>query len=112
MLAANLTEGSLRQNEDMRKISAWAAIIATPTLLAGIWGMNFEHMPEPMRRFGYPLAIAAMLIVEWLVTDELLVPPLVIFALMALLSVALIVRALGGIDEEVRAEARPLAVVA
>ena len=36
----------MRQNEDMRKISAWVAIIAMPTMIAGIYGMNFEHMPE------------------------------------------------------------------
>ena len=36
----------MRQNEDMRKISAWVAIAAVPTLIAGIYGMNFEHMPE------------------------------------------------------------------
>ena len=36
----------MRQNEDMRKISAWVAIIAVPTMVAGIYGMNFDHMPE------------------------------------------------------------------
>ena len=46
VLAANLTQASVRQNEDVRKISAWAAIIAVPTLISGIYGMNFEHMPE------------------------------------------------------------------
>jgi magnesium transporter len=62
-LSANLTEVSLRQNEDMRKISAWAAVIAVPTLLAGIWGMNFEHMPELSWPIGYPLALVAMVVV-------------------------------------------------
>ena len=46
VLDANLAQISVRQNEDMRTISAWAAVIAVPTMLAGIWGMNFEHMPE------------------------------------------------------------------
>ena len=41
-----MTQASFRQNEDVRKISAWAAIIAVPTLISGIYGMNFEHMPE------------------------------------------------------------------
>ena len=53
-LQANLTQVSVRQNEDMRKISAWVAIIAVPTAVAGIYGMNFEHMPELGWRFGYP----------------------------------------------------------
>ena len=60
ILAANLTQASVRQNEDVRKISAWAAIIAVPTLITGIYGMNFEHMPELTWRLGYPLALAAM----------------------------------------------------
>lgn len=48
------------QNEDMRKISAWVAIAAVPTMIAGIYGMNFEHMPELTWRFGYPAALALM----------------------------------------------------
>lgn len=60
VLAANLTQVSLRQNEDMRKISAYVAIAAIPTLLAGIWGMNFEHMPEIGATWGYPLALGLM----------------------------------------------------
>ena len=60
MLAATLSRVSLRQNEDMRKISAWAAIAAVPTLVAGVYGMNFQYMPELSWTFGYPLAIAAM----------------------------------------------------
>jgi magnesium transporter len=60
ILAANLTQASVRQNEDVRKISAWAAIIAVPTLITGIYGMNFEHMPELGWTVGYPLAIALM----------------------------------------------------
>ena len=46
------------QNDDMRLISAWAAVAAVPTLLAGIWGMNFRHMPELDWLVGYPLALA------------------------------------------------------
>ncbi len=53
-LQANLTQVSVRQNEDMRRISAWVAIIAVPTAIAGIYGMNFEHMPELGWRLGYP----------------------------------------------------------
>jgi magnesium transporter len=56
-LHANLTQVSVRQNEDMRKISAWVAILAVPTMIAGIYGMNFEHMPELRWRFGYPTVL-------------------------------------------------------
>ncbi len=61
ILDANLTQVSVRQNEDMRKISAWVAIAAVPTLLAGVWGMNFSSMPELDWRFGYPVALVIML---------------------------------------------------
>ncbi len=57
-LNVNLAQISVQQNEDMRKISGWAAIAAIPTMLAGIWGMNFEHMPELGERWGYPSALA------------------------------------------------------
>ena len=60
VLTANMTQASFRQNEDVRKISAWAAIIAVPTAVAGIYGMNFEHMPELGWRLGYPLALAVI----------------------------------------------------
>jgi magnesium transporter len=60
-LEANLTQVSMRQNEDMRKISAWVAIAAVPTMVAGIYGMNFEHMPELEWRFGYPTLLALIL---------------------------------------------------
>jgi magnesium transporter len=60
VLSANITQASYRQNEDVRKISAWAAIIAVPTLISGVYGMNFEHMPELGWRVGYPLALALM----------------------------------------------------
>ena len=60
-LQANLTQVSVQQNEDVRKISAWAAMLAVPTAIAGIYGMNFEHMPELDSPFGYPLALGVML---------------------------------------------------
>jgi magnesium transporter len=63
VLSANLTQVGVRQNEDMRKISAWVAIVAVPTLIAGIYGMNFENMPELRWSFGYPLAIGVMLVI-------------------------------------------------
>jgi magnesium transporter len=63
VLSANLTQVGVRQNEDMRKISAWVAILAVPTLIAGVYGMNFDHMPELRWTFGYPLAIGLMLVI-------------------------------------------------
>jgi magnesium transporter len=62
-LHANLTQVSVRQNEDMRKISAWVAILAVPTMIAGIYGMNFEHMPELEWRFGYPAVLVVILVI-------------------------------------------------
>jgi magnesium transporter len=51
------------QNEDTKKISAWAAIALAPTLIAGIYGMNFDHMPELHWAIGYPLALLLMVVV-------------------------------------------------
>jgi magnesium transporter len=62
-LQANLTQVSVRQNEDMRKITAWVAILAVPTMVAGIYGMNFEHMPELRWTYGYPTVLAVTLVV-------------------------------------------------
>jgi magnesium transporter len=64
ILEANLTQVSVRQNEEMRKISAWAAIVAVPTLLAGVYGMNFKNMPELHWRYGYPIAVSVMIAVS------------------------------------------------
>jgi magnesium transporter len=55
-----LAEVAVEQNRDTRRLAAWAAIIAVPTLLAGIYGMNFQLMPELSWWFGYPLALALM----------------------------------------------------
>jgi magnesium transporter len=63
VLSANLTRVSVRQNEDMRRISAWVAILAVPTAVAGIYGMNFEHMPELEWRYGYPLVLGGMFLI-------------------------------------------------
>jgi magnesium transporter len=60
VLDVNLAHISVRQNEDMRKISGWVALAAVPTMFAGIWGMNFEHMPELRWQLGYPAALAVM----------------------------------------------------
>lgn len=57
---AHMARISVQQNDDMRKISAWVAIAAVPTALAGIYGMNFDHMPELHWTFGYPLVLGVM----------------------------------------------------
>ncbi len=62
-LQANLAQVSVRQNEDIRRISAWVAIIAVPTAIAGIYGMNFDHMPELDWQLGYPAVLVGMLII-------------------------------------------------
>jgi magnesium transporter len=56
-LDANLAQIGVRQNEDMRAMSGWAAVVAVPTLFAGIWGMNFKHMPELNWYVSYPIAL-------------------------------------------------------
>jgi magnesium transporter len=64
-----LTEASIEQNEEVKRISAWAAIIFAPTLIGTIYGMNFD-MPELGWALGYPFALALMAIVSvglWLI---------------------------------------------
>jgi magnesium transporter len=65
VLSANLAQVGVRQNEDMRKISAWAAIAALPTAIAGIYGMNFQHMPELETRYGYYVVLVVMALACW-----------------------------------------------
>jgi magnesium transporter len=61
---AHLARVSVQQNEDVRKISAGAVLIVVPTLIAGIYGMNFDHMPELHWTLGYPFALALMVVVS------------------------------------------------
>ncbi|MGX9787262.1 magnesium/cobalt transporter CorA [Mycobacterium sp. MMS18-G62] len=60
LVQAALGKVAMQQNVDMRKISAWVAIAAVPTALAGIYGMNFEHMPELHWVWGYPAVLLVM----------------------------------------------------
>ncbi|WP_120724916.1 magnesium/cobalt transporter CorA [Streptomyces hundungensis] len=64
ILSAHLAQVSVRQNDDMRKISAWAAMAAVPTMLAGVYGMNFDHMPELHWAWSYPALIVLMVLLE------------------------------------------------
>ncbi|HEX8519927.1 MAG TPA: magnesium and cobalt transport protein CorA [Pseudonocardia sp.] len=59
---ARMTEAGFEQNEQVKRISSWAAILFAPTLVAGIYGMNFEHMPELAWRFGYPFSLLLMVL--------------------------------------------------
>lgn len=59
---AHLARISIQQNDDMRRISALVGMVATPTLIAGVYGMNFTHMPELHWIWGYPMAVLLMLI--------------------------------------------------
>jgi magnesium transporter len=59
---AHLARISVQQNEDMRKISAGVALVAAPTLIAGVYGMNFQDMPELRWHLGYAFSIALMLL--------------------------------------------------
>jgi magnesium transporter len=60
LTANRQNEASADQNEQVKKISSWAAIFFAPSLVAGVYGMNFDHMPELHWAFGYPLSIALM----------------------------------------------------
>ncbi|MDG4857291.1 magnesium and cobalt transport protein CorA [Streptomyces sp. T-3] len=67
ILQAHLAQVTVAQNEDMRKITAWAAVIAVPTMVCGVYGMNFEHMPELKWTYGYPLIVGLTAVVCFLV---------------------------------------------
>ena len=61
-LEANLALVSVRQNDVIKEISSWAAIITVPTFIASVYGMNFEHMPELRSQLGYPISLLVMLL--------------------------------------------------
>jgi magnesium transporter len=65
ILSVNLTLVSVNQNDQTKKISAWAAIVVVPTLIAGIYGMNFDYMPELHWRYGYLLALSLMALIAF-----------------------------------------------
>jgi magnesium transporter len=62
-LEANLSLVGIRQNEVMKALAGWAAVLGVVTVMAGIWGMNFEFMPELKLAWGYPMALAGMAVV-------------------------------------------------
>ncbi|UUN28484.1 magnesium and cobalt transport protein CorA [Streptomyces sp. FIT100] len=60
ILQAHLAQMTVAQNEDMRKITAWAAIVAVPTMVCGVYGMNFDYIPELRWTYGYPLVLGVI----------------------------------------------------
>jgi magnesium transporter len=60
-ISVNLSMVTLQENETMKRLAAYAALLAVPTMIAGIYGMNFEHMPELKWHYGYPLSLIVML---------------------------------------------------
>src|ERR671917_28613 len=62
ILTVNFTIIGMQQTDQTKKISAWAAIVIVPTLIAGIYGMNFDYMPELHWRFGYLFALSLMVL--------------------------------------------------
>jgi len=64
VLSVNLTLTGINQSDQTKKISAWAAVLFAPTLIAGIYGMNFDYMPELHWLLGYPFALALMVAVS------------------------------------------------
>ena len=63
-ISVNLSMITLQEAETMKRLAAYAALVAVPTLIAGIYGMNFEHMPELEWLFGYPTVLAAMAAID------------------------------------------------
>lgn len=63
-ISVNLTLIQLHENEVTKRLAAWAALIAVPTMIAGIYGMNFRFMPELTWKFGYPLSVGSMLAID------------------------------------------------
>jgi magnesium transporter len=66
ILQARLAQVTVEQNNDMRKIAAWAAIAAVQTWIAGVYGMNFDFMPETSWKYGYPAVLGFMVLLTWI----------------------------------------------
>ena len=66
-MAVSLSLIQLQNSEMTKRLASYAALVAVPTMIAGVYGMNFEHMPELKWTFGYPLAVGAMVAIDaWL----------------------------------------------
>jgi magnesium transporter len=63
-VSVNLSLITLQENETTKRLASYAALVAVPTMIAGVYGMNFEHMPELRWPIGYPLTIAVMVVID------------------------------------------------
>jgi magnesium transporter len=63
-ISVNLSLITIQENEVTKRLAAYAALVAVPTMIAGVYGMNFQHMPELNWLYGYPLALAIMLVID------------------------------------------------
>lgn len=63
-ISVNLSMITLQENQTMKQLAAYAALFAAPTLVAGIYGMNFQNMPELKWTYGYPMAVLIMAVVD------------------------------------------------
>jgi len=63
-ISVNLSMVTLQENETMKRLAAYGALVAVPTMIAGIYGMNFEHMPELGWRFGYAFTVSVMAVID------------------------------------------------
>jgi magnesium transporter len=65
-ISVNLSMITLQEGEVTKRLAAYAALVAVPTMIAGIYGMNFKHMPELDWELGYPLAVGAMAVIDFI----------------------------------------------
>jgi magnesium transporter len=63
-ISVNLSLITIQENEVTKRLAAYAALVAVPTMVAGIYGMNFSHMPELQWAYGYPAAVASMVLID------------------------------------------------
>ena len=70
-IQVNISMVSIEESEITKKLASWAAIFAITTAMAGIWGMNFKHMPELQMEWGYPIALGLIFLVGLIVHRKL-----------------------------------------
>ena len=63
-ISVNLSMISLQENETMKRLAAYGALVAVPTMIVGIYGMNFQHMPELEWKYGYGFTVAVMAAID------------------------------------------------
>ena len=64
VMSVNLSLITINENEVTKRLASYAALVAVPTMIAGVYGMNFDNMPELGWRWGYPLALGSMVIID------------------------------------------------